>query len=1049
MSDPLKNSTPIIIIEVLLVKLEIRSVYTFPNRLMKHHIVPTLLLFLFCFGDSSFLSAQELQPHHVIIQSSFKEKSSIPEIRQHTFDLRSPNNAHEAYIPEFAFSDYQLPEDFPQNVRISGLTGLFGELSELFLGDNGILENGVRYYRTGEIDKAEEKFLSILPSTSIAGETATLWLAWVKYNKKKWDDCLIYTKTLHQSSNKRLRLEAYYLSSLVMIQKKEFKKQYALMQQYDDQNSISERDFRLNYATLIALTNLGYLNDAQLLLESIDHQTLSHAPLYYKMNEISGLVYFQLKLYQKSLDAYLKAVELNPKLSYKASIYRNIAWLNYFLKKYPKVVQTIDHHLSGPLLTMDNELKYLKLASLSHQNDWTSVNQLFLQLPKKSKFYGYSAFKIHTLLQDAHNFPKLKKQVSLLKYNFPKMKFYSALKTGNQAFKAERFKEAEKWYLRALSVDTNDRDYFTVQYNLSLCHLKQQDYQKAAKDFSELLHTSPENQTHWISYHLLFALYQLERSKEFIKHYEALSINTFEKSLVWEIQLMYGGILLSLNQNSKAAEVFLNIWKKTGQVLSLEFAVLTLFQDKNFKKIISLIQTSPQAKSDILYSYEIRSLLGARQFKKALQQLNKRDLTSEPFIQVGLEVWLANRLYDQIIDRVSKQLNKELQTETRLLYYLSLGDANFNLKKFPESKNQFYKALKLTKDPVKRSMILYNIALITFYSKDYPAFIKETQSVLQEDTLSKEIRYNLTQLLVSYYQQNQQLDKADITLEHYIKHYTYQKPKAKLKRIQLLYQAGNFDICYKLAEKQTKNESSLQRRDRIILAGYCGNPSGQEETIIHMIKKELKTEIKDYRENELEFLLAQAFYNTKQYKQSLKIAKKLNRQKLDKTAKFEVRLLLSNNHLHLKQLNQAIDELGEMNQYRQTVHYTKALRTLAEINLAQKKTNESVRVLLRIYYLPNVKPIEKQDTLLKIVEILTQQKLTTKATDYFEKIDREEVLKSDHLRPRYLKLQKTLSEAVPPKTSFIWLDSIPVKPAYTEENGIFISFLKKGRRCFT
>ncbi|MCP4749592.1 MAG: tetratricopeptide repeat protein [Proteobacteria bacterium] len=902
----------------------------------------------------------------------------------------------------------ELPDGFPQIIAISWLTEFSGGLSELLMGNVGVLESGILLYRQKRLDAAERKLVSVLQAPVDTREMAELWLGWIKYEKHQWKESSDYASTLHDSRNEEIVIESYYLSSLLLIKQKLYEEHHSLMNQLKEKIPQENWNFRLSYCYLISLVNLKYWSDARLFLKRFDHNAIVHARYYYKIMEISALVDYAQNDYQLSLDNYrhLKTLIRHPAFQYNVD--RNIAWLSYLTGKYGEALKLVEQNIARYPTKPDEELKYLELACLVRLSKWESVERNLEKLPPQSMFYVYSAYQIRSFLDDPNKHEILHQKVSSLKYRFPEMKFHIALKDGNRFLENGRSDKAERQYLRAMSVDTSSRNYWMAQYNLGLCHLKQGEFEKAKEDFVNLLHRQQNKGPKLLPYHLLYAYYQTSRPRKFMDFVGTMNPAEQEKPILLELNLMKGGVLLGLGKNEQAVKQFMWVWNHGKNVVALEYAAKAYYADGKFQRIIELVHDHPEVGSDILFTYEIKSLLAIRKFEEALSLLEKRSLKGEHLIQLRIEVWLANHRYHEIIARISPLLNNTLSKEKRLLYYLSLGDAYFNLQKYSESKNQFYKALKLTFEIQEQSLILYNIALTTYYYRDYVSFVKEINLILQRKKLSDEIRYNLTQLLVDYYQQNNQTAKADLTLKNYIENNEYQKSKAHIKRIRLLYRTGESSKCFELSQVKVGNESSYHRRDRIIMAGYCGNKTKNTTATIGLLKNELENKKETYRQNEVRFLLAQEYFNNNDYRRSLVNAKSLKKETLNPKVSQETQILLSRNYLRLGNLTEASKELGDVNPYRQTYQYSRALRLKAEIKYAQRKIDDAAKSFLRIYYHPKSATEEKQEVLIRIAEIYLEQEMAEEAKKYYLRLDTEIVLKNDDLKARFFVLQKEM-----------------------------------------
>ncbi|MBU2514421.1 tetratricopeptide repeat protein [bacterium] len=971
-------------------------------------LVPALILFLIQFGESD-ISAQELKPHNVIISSSYYEKSQLKPFLTHSYSLLETSYSKEPYLPSFKVEPIETVEDYSHNIKISGLTKSFGRLSELFLGKEGTLENAFLLFLKEEYVEAESKLLTLLPSVDEVGERGTLLLAWTKYRKQQYESALIYAKGGFNSKNLTITQESYYIYSLVLLKQHRYEELALLYLPYIEPSKHEFWNSRLCIIYLYNLTILEKWNDARKFLWRFNIKQFAHSKNYYKLHEIEGIIYFKLKQYPESLESLTTAKQLNPQFEYQKHINRIIAWINYFLGKYKETVNQIEQKHNLMEIKAKDEIQYLKIASLTHLGDFQAVKREFDLLSPESPFYKLAAFIIQTFSMNQNIGDEFKKLLLGIHYDFPEMKFHTALLNGINAFRNNLFEAAEAQFFKAISIDVNNTEYNVALYNLGLTHLRLNQFGKAAKDFGELLQLMPTENTDALHYHILYCLYQLGEKSEFLTYLNQIDLQTFSDSHRWEIMHMHGNILLTVDSNAEAATLFFTLWDQSKDVTALESAVTALYKDRKFEEINSLKLGEQPYLTEPLFIFEIKSLLGSKRNEQASQKIERATYTSESFIQLQLEVWMADFQYERIVSYVSQLLNQSLSQETRLLYYLSLGDAHFNLKNYGESKNQFFKALSLTDDPLRKSLIQYNIVLITYYKKDYPSFLKETNVILANKDLTPEIRYNLTQLLVDYYQQNEQTDLVDKTLETYAKNFDFQKVKAKLKRLQLLYQNGFYEKCFWLANEQDPMEDSYQTRDRIILLGYCGNYEKKANQVIDILSDNLKKNPADYRADEMNLVLAEAYFLKGDYKSSLWLSRKLTRVKLNREITFRNQLLLVDSLVHLGSYTQAEQELGNTGQYRQTKYFSRALKLNAEIQATKKNVDESVRSLLRVYYEPNATPRIKNESLIRISEIYLATNRTNEAKSYFSKIDSEYALSHEELQTRFAALGKKLN----------------------------------------
>lgn len=969
-------------------------------------------LILICVFTHQSTAAQELKSHNVIIKSSFYEKSALREFREHDFDLMEATIITEPYAPQFFIRGYPLPDNYTFGYPISSVSISFGELSELFLSELGVFENGLLLYSEGEYEKAANKILSILPLDGELGERASILMAWIKYKQNKVEEALVYLKALLQSNHRDIIVESHFLKGKILLARQSYDEVIELFSVLESQLPLNHWDGRLILSYLTALLEKSQWTKVERFISKIDMKAVAHSKLYYKIAEISGITEFHRKQYQKSLRYFQVAKSLNPALDYQNINNRRIAWCFYFLQEYEETLKFIEDNRSRRLLEGTDEILYLKIASICHLKQWGQLNEVYSKLKADTVFFTYASFMIQTYSVDEDIDPNLRDKVLKIKYDFPKLKFQASLKEGNLRYKQKHYSKAENEFLKALSVDINSNDYYVAQYNLGLTYLKTEQFDKANALFSDLENTIGLTSTNTIVYHLFYSHYQQKDLNGFLELYTQAGGFNFTPSHRVEIETMHGNILLSLDRNKEAFTVFYRLFTSNSNIEYLELAIVALYKDKKFEQIIELLAGNPEIESETLHIYEVKSLLGTKNFKAALRKVSRSNYSSEEAIRVKLEVWLANEMFEQIVIHVSPLLNQSLADETRLLYYLSLGDAYYNLKQYEKSKAQFYKAIQITENPVEQSLIQYNLALISYFSNDRTTFVEESKIILANKQLSPEIRYNLTQLLVDHYQQDNKPMKADATLETYIAENQYLRSKAFLKRLQLLYQNKEYQKCESLSFKPIQKESTFQRRDRLIFFGYCSNELNHPVPVIKKLQHEVTHIKSDYRSNELNFILAKAYFQNNQYEPAYQLALDLSKEKLDSEAAHQTKLLLVDSLVHLDRFKEAEEHLQKAEHFRNTEYYIKALQLYAEIELGKNNPDIAIRSLLRIYYLGVTPEQKKKESLLRIAEISVSNGSMSNAKKYLEMLETRHSWVDHDLKARYSAIQEKYKNSV-------------------------------------
>ncbi len=952
---------------------------------------------------SVFGSKKELKPRNVVIKSSYIEKGSIPGFKAHTFDIQKPGPVNDPFFPKLELDDMSLPEGFSINTSLSG---------GLFRGSEGVIAAGIKAFLKNDFVKAKQEFSSLLAKPDHYKELATLWMARVAFADSKLQDSAQYFTHLHQATDIDIRRDAIYYSALITLKNKKYQTTIDFLEGIDSKLSREQWDVRIGYAYLVSLVALENWQDAKKFLQAFEQKTISHSDRYYKVKEISGIIYYALRDYKLSRKHFSDARRYFVSKPYYQKLSRNIAWIDYILGNTDYTIKTLTTDLANYQGQFHEELKYLRLNCQIRQNNWRQAQKTFFSIPKTSNFYIYSAYQVRSHLKDFERFKKLHKQVISEKYSFPTMKFNVALLNGNFYLTNAKPEKAEREYQKALSVKTESKERWLVKYNLGLSYLKNSSFEVAEEYFRTTLSTTPEHRKPWSIYHQLYSLFQLKHYQRFLVLEKSAVFDELPQKLRWEIRFMKASALLHESRDKEAIAEFLTIWEGTRSRDAFGNAIKTLYKNKSFARLVQLINQFPEAETDDIFSYKIKSLLGSQKLKIALKEVEKRKLQGDHLINLRLKVWFANKMYDKVVVAIPPLLKDTRDKEKRLTYYLSLGDSYFSLQKYVKCKNQFYKALELAKEPEERSPIIYNIVLATYLYEDYASFLKESNQALKKENLTPDIRFALTVLLTDYYIQAKKTEEANIVMGYYTKHFSYQKTKIHNKRIQLLYSNKKYKKCSSLARNSVGPETDFQRKDRIILSGYCGKTKKESLASLVMIDNERKSGPWEYRKNELNFVLSQVYYNSGQFEKSNQLLEKLKKSKMASKQVLESRLLLASNNLLLKDPDKAEEELGDVNRYREYKKYVEALYLKAHIKRAQKDYHQAVRTLLRVYYLPDTSQLNKQRILISISEIYYENKLQKEAISYLNEVDYKSVKTHKSLKERYLNLREAFKNAL-------------------------------------
>ena len=962
---------------------------------------------LFCLLSLLFLtgrfpvwgSGKELKLQSVVLKPLSTEKSIIPDFERHSYDIQDPTIDADPYLPEFKLRDPALPEGFSVNIELDG---------GLFRGDEGVIASGITALAKREYALAGKKFRSILDKSGEFKDLATLWMARLAFAQSRFKDSAQYFSKLHGAEHIELRREAVYFSSLILLKTGKQDRSAHFLRDIGPHLKRDDWDIRIGYAYLVSLALLERWQEAEKFLEDFEGRSISHSDRYYKIKEIGGLIHHALGNYDRSRRYFADAGRYYPLPDYRFARSRNIAWIHYATGNYDRALAVLDEELRNYRGRHRDELQYLRISCLARKEEWKEAEAAFGGLSPKSTFYIPSAYQIRTRLKGHKEFGELHGRVMGEKYNFPSMKFNVALLNGNYFLRKNDPASAEREYLHALSVKTADPNRWIGQYNLGLTYLKSGNFREAERRFQTGLGNLPEQRRPWSHYHLLYSLFRQGEYRRYLKLESEDSADGLKRELRSEIRFMKAISLLHTGREEEAIDEFLYVWRAEKSMPAFVAAVKTLYKNRRFRQLVRLVEQYPEAETDLLFGYRIKSLLASRQSSKALEEIENRKLTGDRLIALRLEVWFANKRYDKVIAEVSPLLKHTESAEKRRLYYASLGDSYFNLQKYVKSKNQYYRALELADGPKERSPILYNIVLATYLYRDYASFEKEIDRTLKREELLPDTRFRLTDLLTDHYIRNGRIESADSVLESYLQRFPHRKTELCNKRITLHYDSGNYGKCFSLAQSPVEGETEFQRRDRTILAGYCGRSQEESLAAIDLIQNERTKESREYRRAELDFVLSLAYSNVGQFSKSNELLESGKKSRRTKRQILESDLLMAGNSLRLESPDEAERALGDVNRYRENQKYVPALYLKAEIKKAQKDYHRAVGTLLRIYYRPETSPLERQRILLAIAELYQEAGTSDKAASYFGEIDYKSIANSTSLSNRYAKLKAAL-----------------------------------------
>ena len=173
------------------------------------------------FAYSTVDSTNDLVVPEIILQSSFQAKNLIPEVN-HRYELVKPSPTKEPYIPFFFLKDNQLPTWFPNNLEPSSLaeSEFFGGAASVFLGDRGKLLYAIALFKRGEDEEAMKLFVELRKESQEFSDLARLWMGWILWTKKQWEQGLELGEELKKSTSAYFKQEGLYLQVFLLIEQK-------------------------------------------------------------------------------------------------------------------------------------------------------------------------------------------------------------------------------------------------------------------------------------------------------------------------------------------------------------------------------------------------------------------------------------------------------------------------------------------------------------------------------------------------------------------------------------------------------------------------------------------------------------------------------------------------------------------------------------------------------------------------------------------------------------------------------------------------------------
>lgn len=963
----------------------------------------TFVLILLALDQLLYASEKLITPGSFILKSSISPRQIKFVSPSHTFDIQKSGSYKEPYTPAFFLKDYDLPKNIAINTQPHWLSNFSSGLAKLFISEKFYLDSGTLLYSHHQYKEAIAAFKKGEEINGDLSDLFNLWLSWSYYQDNQIQKVSPTLSKILKSKNKQIRHEAQYLSALILIEKGAFQDVFTQLNQFQKYSVFSNWPFKLQYTYLISLTELHHWQDSLTYLAQMESQTIVHQKNFKDILKIKALALYHQKEYSNSISTLLRLTKIQSTKEDRFKSIRMLAWIYYLNKNYHSTLNQLNR-IPAPFYF--DELYYLKLSCNISLKNTKSAYHDFKKISPKSSFYIYAIFKLQ-ILNDASKRKLSTDKNFKLNEDFSNLKFYSNLNSGNQYFLKHQFIQAENSYFRALSSDTDSKNYWMAHYNLALTYLSQKKYVKALNAFSISLKSLPQHLKSQIIYHRLYAYFGANLYQMFDNLLSEFSIDDFNRQQKSEILEMSAIIEHRRNNLRSAAKQFRQAWNISKKTHLFALSLESLYMSKNYTLVLKHSKTilKLKEKSERIATFYIKSLLALNKNKAALKEVESLHYSSESFNSLRIEVWFANDQNKKVIHFINAQLKHTPPSKTRLFYYLSLGDAYFNLKQYLKSKAQYYKALNIPSSIETKSVIYFNIATASQKRQDNRGFQLEVSALLKKKDITPDVRFNLTILLANTYIDSTDLNKADAILENYLSRSSFRSIDIRLKRIDILLRQKQYTTCYQLSQKKDKQENLFQQIDRLIFLSKCSQSTNELSNSSNLLAATIE-ENSSYRINERYAVLAQELFTLKQYKKSLQLIKKTRSDLFSHAENLTNQLLHSRILAQLKKIDEAILVLDPPEKFKAIQKFSRASILKSDLLILQGKFTPAEKTLLRAYYFKENPKKIKTELLFKLSVLNYTKKSKETAISYLKKINQMQL--PNRYQDEYLRLKKAL-----------------------------------------
>ena len=628
---------------------------------------------------------------------------------------------------------------------------------------------------------------------------------------------------------------------------------------------------------------------------------------------------------------------------------------------------------------------------------------------KDSSFYPHGII----MLLEHKNISKKQKQILYQKYielDTPELIFYYNTQKADYLRKKSRFNQALQHYLKArnatlLLSENSQKFLFYTNFNIGLLYLRDKKYDRAEKiffNYQSSLQTDSQdgfqvkNYSTQIWYYLA-TIYYLQKKAE--KILTLPTIKKGKKNKFYKEQFFFRAWAHNQLGNNESARQQI----KLAQIHQSS-AIQSLIDSQLFKK--KKYQTIVQAyNSKKTHSYTsnklyVASLLKLDKEKKALAYLQKIKKQENPlYIDLYLEVWLANKLFNKVEEFSLQKLQQKTSPEIKfyknlaLVYHqlenwdLSIQYLETIIASILSNPENNLKTVKNVEDNIFLNLIHSTETKHLLYRKNIIANQKKNTLDLWKKTV----------LLAEQYKRKLEFHQALRIYQNYLKKNTFQKASIQLLNQEILFLQSHWDLCIEYGKEPFFQETLLEKNDREIATNYCS--LRQNKTIFFPIPQQL-----DYRKNSWLFLqaiiAAQGSENSSQI-----FSNKIATKELNSIEQQRYRLLKATNQLKKKEFVNALNSLKKAQNYIYfPTNYTQKLFLETQIYLNLERKKEALSSLIKLIY----SPLEKKTRItfiLTAVELLIEQEWQEEAQLLFISINPKDLSTQNQERYNKIKLK--------------------------------------------